>query len=127
MLLIIERVCRPRKRPAWNLLDSDYADKIRPNGNYEKPVNIELVYALPEQQHLLNVQVETGTTARQVVLLSGFDEKYPEVDLAQIPIGIFGERVPDDQILEEGDRVELYRPLQIDPMEARRRRAGDNP
>ncbi len=54
---------------------------------------------------------------------SGLVEEFPEIDLERAPLGVFGRSCADDTVLRAGDRVEIYRPLQIDPKEARRRRA----
>ncbi len=84
-------------------------------------VNIEVVYGLPDRQALYRLQVADGTTARQAVLQSPVLQDFPDADI-QAPIGIFGKIVKDDTVLQEYDRVELYRPLLADPKEARRKR-----
>jgi len=87
-------------------------------------MKIEVVFALPQQQRVVSLQVHEGTTARQAVLASGLDRYFTGIDLARVPLGIFAEVVADDHRLEPGDRIELYRPLTVDPMQARRRRAA---
>ncbi len=92
-------------------------------------IDVEVVYALPERQWLMSLQVSKGCTAREAVQLAEFPpidtpDHEPAFDPATVPLGVFGERVDDDYVLQPGDRVELYRPLLLDPMEARRRRAG---
>ena len=84
---------------------------------------IEVVYALPERQTLVELEMRDGSTARQAALASGLAEQFPELDVEVIPLGVFGVAVDDDRVLEPGDRVELYRPLAMDPREARRVRA----
>lgn len=84
-------------------------------------VNIEVVYGLPDRQALYRLQVADGTTARQAVLQSPVLKDFPDADI-HAPIGIFGKMVKDDTVLQEFDRVELYRPLLADPKEARRKR-----
>lgn len=91
-------------------------------------IDIEVVFALPQQQWLLSLRVAADCTAREAVMQAEFPAirtpaHEPEFNPATMPLGIFGERVDDTVTLQSGDRVELYRPLQIDPMEARRRRA----
>lgn len=86
-------------------------------------MKIELIYALPEQQDLLELDVPEGTTVEMAIELSGILERYPELDLTQNKVGIFSEIVSLNKILRQGDRIEIYRPLLIDPMEARRLRA----
>ena len=67
-----------------------------------------------------------GTTVREVALRSGLDAHFADLDLATSPLGIFGKAVakPDERVLEEGERVEIYRPLIADPKEVRKQRAA---
>ena len=88
------------------------------------PLNIEVAYAEPGKQSLLAFQVACGTTAQQAVLQSALPTEFPHVDFAAAPIGIFGKKVKDSAPLREGDRVEVYRALLIDPKENRRRKAA---
>lgn len=90
-----------------------------------KTIPVEIAYALPSQQTLLKVQVESGTTAEQAIRASGILEKFPEINLAQNKIGIFGKLSKLDNVLRENDRVEIYRPLIADPKEVRRQRAQE--
>ena len=85
-------------------------------------LEIEIVYGLADRQRLETLQVVEGTTARAAVLQSGMAEHFPEIDLHTAPLGIFGKRVKDETVLRQRDRIEIYRPLLIDPKEARRRR-----
>lgn len=87
-------------------------------------MRIEVVYARPERQVLLDLEVEPGTTIGQAILASGLLRQFPEIDLAQNKVGIFGSVRKLDHILREHERVEIYRPLVADPMEARRKRAA---
>ena len=80
---------------------------------------VEVAYARPERQWVFALRVPAGTTARQAVIASPVGRECPDVDPATGPIGIFGERVPDDRVLRAGDRVEVYRPLARDPRAAR--------
>ena len=84
---------------------------------------IEVAYASPQRQAILALTVPVGCTAEQAIRTSGILEQFPEIDLSKHPIGIFSRKVPLSQVLSAGDRVEIYRPLQIDPKAARRRRA----
>lgn len=86
---------------------------------------IEVAYALPQQQVILPVKVAEGTTAAQAVDASGILKKFPEIDLEQNKLGIFGKLVKPDTVLRERDRVEIYRPLIADPKEVRRQRAAE--
>ena len=85
---------------------------------------VEVVYALPDKQKLLRVQVPKGTTLREAAERSGMDAHFPGLDLATCPLGIFGKAVskPQERVLEEGERVEIYRPLLADPKEVRKQR-----
>lgn len=85
-------------------------------------LEIEIVYGLSDKQVLKNMQVEEGTRIRAAALNSGLDEIFTDLDLHSAPLGIFGKTVKDDTPLHDGDRIEIYRPLQADPKEARRRR-----
>lgn len=86
-------------------------------------LTIEVVYALPQQQELIAVQLPRGSTLAQAVVQSGLLAQYPELSLERTAVGIFGRQCAADTVLEDGDRVELYRPLQVDPKARRRRRA----
>lgn len=87
-------------------------------------INVEIVYGTADKQHLQCLRVLPGTTARQAVLQSGMTELFPQADLLNAPLGIFGKVVKDDTVLRDKDRVEIYRPLLLDPKEARRLRAA---
>ena len=87
-------------------------------------IDVEVAYALPDRQTLLQISVPAGTTAREAAIKSTLDLYYPQLDLKSNPIGIFGEAVSDDTVLKAGDRLEFYRPLAADPKELRRRRAS---
>lgn len=87
---------------------------------------VEVVYALSDKQKLLSLSVPRGTTVREVALRSGMEAFFPGLDLANAPLGIFGKAVskPDERAIEEGERVEIYRPLIADPKEVRKQRAA---
>ena len=85
----------------------------------------EVAYALPRQQASLPVKVPQGATAEQAIEASGIIAKFPEIDLTQNKIGIFGKLSKLDTVLRERDRVEIYRPLIADPKEVRRQRAAE--
>ncbi len=87
-------------------------------------MTVEVVYALPDDQDLREIRVPTDATAADAIRASGLLERFSEIDLAQQPIGIFGRRCEPGQMLQPGDRVEIYRPLIADPKERRRRRAA---
>ncbi|HYX63495.1 MAG TPA: RnfH family protein [Burkholderiales bacterium] len=84
-------------------------------------MRIEVVYALPDGHHIVELDLAAGATAADAVKASGIAARHREIDLSRL--GIFGRRVAGDTRLAEGDRVEIYRPLALDPKEARRERA----
>lgn len=88
-------------------------------------MEVEIAYARPEKQRIVTLQVPEETTMLEAVQRSGITELFPEIDLASVDMGIFGKVVkkPEEHRLREGDRVELYRPLKIDPKQARLNRA----
>lgn len=89
-------------------------------------IAIEVVYALPERQVLLRLSVPRGTRMREAVVLSGIAAQFPGLDAQNCPLGIFGKAVarPEERVLQEGERVEIYRPLIADPKEVRKQRAA---
>lgn len=91
----------------------------------DEKIQVEVVYALPNEQQLLKLKVPAGTTVSDAVRLSGLAEKYAEIDLEKGKFGIFGKLSKPDTVLREKDRVEIYRPLIADPKEVRRRRAEE--
>ncbi|MBY6186332.1 RnfH family protein [Marinobacter hydrocarbonoclasticus] len=86
-------------------------------------MQVEVVYALPEQAFLRRLMVPVGSTAEAAIEASGVLERFPEIDLKAQKIGIFSRTVKLSQVLEAGERVEIYRPLIADPREVRKRRA----
>lgn len=87
-------------------------------------IRIEVCYTRPEVQAMVSLTLPAGTTALEAAQQSGLTTRYPEIDLAQQPFGIRGKRVEPGRVLEEGDRVEILRPLTADPKETRRRLAA---
>ena len=85
---------------------------------------IEIAYATPERQLILECRIEAGETAREAVKTSGIEKHFGEIDLESCDLGVFGKAVTDDYELSEGDRIEIYRPLIADPKEVRRQRAA---
>lgn len=87
-------------------------------------ITIEVAYALPKESFLQEFLVQEGTTALQAFELSQVARLYPEIHQNPIKLGIFGDplKQPSTYILEPGDRVEVYRPLKIDPKTSRRQR-----
>ena len=92
----------------------------------EVGLNIEVVYATVERQWVLACVVPDGTRVREALRLSRLAEQVPGLDLEVCPVGIFGKVVSDPGVrkVEEGDRLEVYRPLLADPKEVRKQRAA---
>ena len=88
-------------------------------------INIEVVYALPDEQVLFRQQLPDGITVAEAIRLCGILEKYPGIDLAANKLGIFGKLAKLDTALRDKDRIEIYRPLIADPKEVRRKRAEE--
>lgn len=86
-------------------------------------MRVEVAYARPDRQRLVTVELAAGATARDAVRASRLEKEFPEIDCERAPLGVFGRACSDDTVLRAGDRVEIYRPLEVDPKEARRRRA----
>ena len=84
---------------------------------------VEVVYALPERQRVVQLALRAGMTADEAVTASGLAGEFPEIGTRPLLLGIFGRRVDGTQPLRDGDRVEIYRELKFDPREARRRAA----
>lgn len=87
-------------------------------------IQVEVTYALPDRQWLLQLEVPQGTHLLEAVQRSGIAEQVPGLVLAQLRFGVFGRVMPAEHVLADGDRVELYRPLTINPKAARRKRAA---
>ena len=87
-------------------------------------INIEVAYALDNKQALLPLQVPEGTTAVEAAKQTGITDKFEGIDLENAKLGIFSKVVSPTQVLREGDRVEIYRPLIADPKEVRKARAA---
>lgn len=93
-------------------------------------ITIEVAYARPDKQKIIELLVEPGTTAFQAAERSGIVRIFPEINLEEAKMGLFGQALgtkglkpPKEHEVQPGDRVEIYRPLIADPKEARRKRA----
>jgi len=93
-------------------------------GNAEL-ITVEVAYAKPEEQLILTLEVPVGTTLLQAVEQSGILERFREIDAQSMKAGIFGKLKKTDQVLQAGDRVEIYRPLIADPKQVRKQRAAE--
>lgn len=88
-------------------------------------IQVEVAYARPERQVILPVMLPAGSTIEQAIEQSGIVGEFPEIDLSQNKVGIFGKLSKKTAELKAGDRVEIYRPLLADPKEVRRRREAE--
>ncbi|NIG21681.1 RnfH family protein [Pantoea sp. Al-1710] len=86
-------------------------------------ITVEVVYALPEKQYLRSVTLEEGATVEQAIKASGLLSLRRDIDLSNNKVGIFSRPVKLGDAVQDGDRVEIYRPLIADPKEMRRQRA----
>lgn len=86
----------------------------------DERIGIEVVAAWPERQVLVKLELPTGSTVADAVRASGLAERFPELEIHDDHLGIFGELCRPDRVLDDGDRVELYRPLKLDPKTIRR-------
>jgi putative ubiquitin-RnfH superfamily antitoxin RatB of RatAB toxin-antitoxin module len=86
-------------------------------------VQVEVAYASKDGSFLVELEVAPDCTVEQAIRASGVLSRFPEIDLQACRIGVFSERRTLQDRVRAGDRVEIYRPLLIDPKEARRLRA----
>ena len=93
--------------------------------NTSETIKVEVLYALPQEQALLTVEVPQGATLADAIKISGLLDKYPGIDLSTNKVGIFGKLSKLDVALRVKDRVEIYRPLIADPKEVRKKRAEE--
>jgi hypothetical protein len=89
------------------------------------PLSIEIAYAEPQRVIIKAVRLPAGSSVADALRLAALDSDFAGVDIANSAYGIFGRLVPAGQQLENGDRIEIYRPLAADPKAARRARARD--
>jgi putative ubiquitin-RnfH superfamily antitoxin RatB of RatAB toxin-antitoxin module len=87
-------------------------------------MNVQIAYANPDEQVILTLRVEPGTRLEHAIKQSGILQRFPQIDLQDAKVGIFGKLARLDTPLQPGDRVEIYRPLIADPKEVRRARAA---
>ncbi len=86
-------------------------------------IEIEVAYALPEEQVVIPLALEPPVTIESAIRQSGILERFPDIVLEDDRVGIFGRYLALDHPVEDGDRVEIYRPLYLSPTDARRIRA----
>jgi len=84
---------------------------------------IEVAYATPEKQLIISVNLPLGSTIGEAIQQSGIKQRFPEIDLQHQAVGIFSQLKSLNDLVQEGDRIEIYRPLYLDPKEARKMKA----
>ncbi|NKN31614.1 RnfH family protein [Marichromatium bheemlicum] len=87
-------------------------------------LQVSVAYVGEQGQLLRTLEVARGTRLEEALHQSGVLERFPEIDLTRNKVGVFGKLAKLDQVLEDGDRIEVYRPLIADPKAARKRRAA---
>ena len=88
-------------------------------------MKVGVVYAVPGCQAWLTVEVPDGATIRDAIEQSGILRQFPEINLEQQKVGVFSKLSKLDDVVMEGDRVEIYRPITCDPKTVRRKGAAD--
>ena len=89
----------------------------------EMRLTVSVAYSTaPREVCEVELTLEPGSTAGQALLASGFKQRFPEIDRQPLEIGIWGHKADLRQVLREGDRIEIYRALRVDPKVARRQR-----
>jgi putative ubiquitin-RnfH superfamily antitoxin RatB of RatAB toxin-antitoxin module len=86
-------------------------------------IDIAVAYATANQQTVLTLQIADKSSVEEAIIESGILQQWPEIDLQKNKVGIFGQLCDLEKTLNAGDRIEIYRPLQKDPMDARRQKA----
>jgi len=87
-------------------------------------MQVEVVFALTDRQELSVVELPVGSTVGAAIERSGLARQFPNTDFDTLQAGVWGKPAARDQVVKEGDRVEIYRPLEMDPRDARRLKVG---
>jgi len=88
-------------------------------------IAVEVVVAMPDRQELCGLRLPAGTDAAGAVQRAGLRSKFPEINWSNSKLAVWGRIVSADYLLKDGDRVEVIRPLELDPRVARRALARD--
>ena len=89
----------------------------------EETEPIEVVFAVPEKQQVIQLEVPQGTLILDAVRLSCIESHFPNYDLSTLPVGVWMELKPETYVVQSGDRIQIYRSLITNAKDARRRRA----
>jgi hypothetical protein len=95
-------------------------DRERPD---EKPAQVRVVYALPDRQEIVAVALEPGMNVATAVERSGLLQRFPQAASTPLTCAIYGQPAALSREVRAGDRIEILRPLLIDPKEGRRQAA----
>lgn len=87
-------------------------------------ITVEVAYATPALQRIIAIEVDQSCTIQEAIYQSGILEIFPEIDLEKQKVGIFSKQRSLTNTLQHNDRVEIYRPLTMDPKEIRRKRVA---
>jgi putative ubiquitin-RnfH superfamily antitoxin RatB of RatAB toxin-antitoxin module len=87
-------------------------------------IHVDVAFALPGRQAVVQVSLPVGANIRDAVHASSLQQQFPDYSFDDLKKGVWGAVKEDDHCLQDGDRVEIYRPLVTDPREARRKRAA---
>ena len=87
-------------------------------------ISVEVACGTPQKQAVLRVELPAGSTGAEAIERSGIRAQFPGLVVDPAAVGIFSRKVSMEQVLREGDRIEIYRPLIVDPKEVRRQRAS---
>ena len=89
----------------------------------QNSIRVEVVFAMPERQELVEVDVPEGANVAAAIEASAIADRFPRESLDELPVGIWGREASREAGIRDGDRIEIYRPLAMDPKEARRQLA----
>lgn len=88
-------------------------------------MKVRITYALPQRQISITIDLPDGSTISDAIKRSGILERFPAIDMEKQKVGIFGKFVKLDAAVEDGDRIEIYRPLTVDPKTVPKRAKRD--
>jgi putative ubiquitin-RnfH superfamily antitoxin RatB of RatAB toxin-antitoxin module len=86
-------------------------------------IHVEVVFARADRQTLIAVTLAHGATVADAISRSAIAQQFPAENIDRLQVGVWGHPVERDHVLSDGDRVEIYRKLELDPREARRQLA----
>jgi putative ubiquitin-RnfH superfamily antitoxin RatB of RatAB toxin-antitoxin module len=97
--------------------------EIEAQADHAQRIQVEVVYSLPAKCWRTRLELPAGSCVGDAISASGFEQRIPDLVIDPAAVGVFGQLRALDAPLRDGDRVEIYRPLQADPKQARRERA----